>query len=554
MTGGQANFLQSLGWAILNSLWQLALLWVIYQVITAIFKSAKPAAKAMLASSLLMSGFAWFIFTFILAFTAGNHDTAPFSMGMMPANGINNWLINSLPYASVLYLLLLFIPLLRFIRNYRYIQVIRRYGLTKMDPEWRVFVNKISAMMGIRKNVRVWVSEWVSSPVTFGFLKPVILVPLAAINNLSTSQMEAVLLHELSHIRRFDYLVNFILNIIRVVLYFNPFAKAFIRIVEREREKSCDEMVLQFQYDSRDYATALLQLEKLSYHSRILVLSATGRNKDLLQRVETIMGVGKRNRLPLQRLGGILAGILCVFGLNALLVISKTPVVKMQAFVQSPVQQKEDDGKYTVALIEQPRQTIQNKPVHAKISGKKSPAVATEKYPTTFDNPEIISAEYQAIPDVLLNKFEEVQVKEAMEVSKKVLENEQWKKVEKNLADVFNQEEKEELRTAWKTELNKFDWNKWENKLRLAYNQVDWEKVNIQLNYAISQIQVDSLVRVYNKTIAMLSNVKKELNEECLNGIPDTDITVKEIAEKQRQVQKALHNLKATRIKKIVHL
>ena len=553
MTGGQANFLQSLGWAIINSLWQLALLWVIYQLITAIFKSAKPAAKAMLASSLLMTGFAWFIFTFILAFTEGNHNTAPFSTGIMPANGINSWLIRSLPFASVLYLLLLFIPLLRFIRNYRYIQVIRRYGLTKMDPEWRVFVNKISAMMGITKPVRVWVSEWVSSPVTFGFLKPVILVPLAAINNLSPSQMEAVLLHELSHIRRYDYLVNFILNIIRVVLYFNPFAKAFVRIVEREREKSCDEMVLQFQYDSRDYATALLQLEKLSYHNRILVLPSTGNNKDLLQRVETILGVGKKRSLQLRRLAGMLAGLFCVFCLNALLVITKTTAIKTQALAQSPEPQKIDDGKYTAALIEQPRQSIQNLPTKSKTPAKQFPVVREERKPF-IEQPGIINADYQPVQEVLLDKFEEVQVKQAMEASKKVLENEQWKNVEKNLADVFNQEEKEELRTAWKTELNKFDWKKWEDKLRLAYNQVDWEKVNVQLNDAISKMQVDSLVRVYSNTIAMLSNVKKELNSECLNGIPDTDITLKELADKQRQMQKAIINLKATRIKKIVHL
>ncbi|MGQ0737798.1 MAG: M56 family metallopeptidase, partial [Bacteroidota bacterium] len=240
---GQANFLQSLGWAVFNSLWQLALLWVVYQILTAAFKSARPAAKSLLASSLLMLGFAWFVFTFFITYSTGNTSQIIIAPGLVnenPGIGTDNWLQRILPAASVIYLALLIIPLLHFVKNYRYVQVIRKYGLSKSAPEWRIFVNNIAVRMGIRKPVHIWISEWVTSPVTIGFLKPVILVPMAAINHLNPQQMEAVLLHELSHIRRHDYLLNFILNIIKTILYFNPFAKAFVKIVETEREKSCD--------------------------------------------------------------------------------------------------------------------------------------------------------------------------------------------------------------------------------------------------------------------------------------------------------------------------
>ena len=181
---------------------------------------------------------------------------------------MGNWLQKSLSIASVLYLFLLLLPISHFIRNYRYVRIIREYGLTKADSRWRIFVKKVAVLMGIKKPVHIWVSEFVSSPVTIGFLKPVILIPLAAINQLSPQQMEAVLLHELSHIRRYDYLVNFIINVIQSILYFNPFVKALVRTAEREREKSCDEMVLQFQYDSYEYATALLVLEKSNHRSK----------------------------------------------------------------------------------------------------------------------------------------------------------------------------------------------------------------------------------------------------------------------------------------------
>ncbi len=245
MIPGQANFLQSLGWAVLNSIWQMALLWVIYQFISGIFRSAKSSFRSSLASLLLITGFAFFLYTFFSFYGNKSSDQVVFSPSILdPGENqqLTNWLQKSLPVASVLYLVLLIIPLAHFIRNYRYVQVIRQFGLTKMDVQWRIFIKNVSSRMGINKPVHIWISEFVSSPVTIGFLKPVILVPLAAINHLSTPQMEAVLLHELSHIRRYDYLINLIINFIQTVLYFNPFVKAFVKIVEREREKSCDEI------------------------------------------------------------------------------------------------------------------------------------------------------------------------------------------------------------------------------------------------------------------------------------------------------------------------
>ncbi len=61
----QSDFMQALGWALLNSLWQMALLWLVFHVITTSFKFEKPSHKSALATSLLLSGFAWFVFTFI---------------------------------------------------------------------------------------------------------------------------------------------------------------------------------------------------------------------------------------------------------------------------------------------------------------------------------------------------------------------------------------------------------------------------------------------------------------------------------------------------------
>ena len=237
----QSAFLQALGWAVLNSLWQMALLWIVFNLVISLTGSIRPSQKSNIASSLLFTGFAWFIFTFISLLINKENNNAIVSLNALPAGTnekLNQWLDSILPFASVIYIVLLIIPLLQFIRNYRYVQVLRKHNLSKINVDWRIFIKKISARIGINKPVNIWVSDLINSPVTIGYLKPIILVPLAAINHLTTEQMEAVLLHELAHIRRYDYLINLLINFIQTILYFNPFVKAFVKTVERERERS----------------------------------------------------------------------------------------------------------------------------------------------------------------------------------------------------------------------------------------------------------------------------------------------------------------------------
>ena len=563
---GQANFLQSLGWAVLNSLWQLALLWVIYQVITSLFSKTTSSFKTSLASSLVIGGFGWFIYTFISAYTNHAADTV-ISAAFVSREGnqqVNEWLQQALPVASVTYLLLLVLPLLHYIRNYRYVQVIRRYGLTKINVDWRMFISKVAGQMNIKKKVQIWVSEFVSSPVTIGYLKPVILVPLAAINHLSPQQLEAVLLHELSHIKRADYLINLIINFIQTVLYFNPFVKAFVKIVEREREKSCDEMVLQFQYDSHEYASALLLLEKTNHVDKPLAIAAAGKKNDLLQRVELIMGVHKKPVLSFNKLAGLMAGLLCIIAINAVLLLNN-PVKGSRAASFTSLQSafsfmQEDEMPGPVAAVtpvpppvaEHPAAIVNHTPADNAIENA-TPSFASH-ISAAAEAPAFITADYESVEVPKLKKYEEIQVKEAMEASKKILENIQWKAVEKSIADVFSQREKEELKASYEKEIAKMDWKKWETNLKQAYDKIDWDKINTQLSMAVNQVRMDSIQLVYNKTLRKLDGVRKELKQNDMKGIPDSDITLMELEQKKADVQKALNELKIARSKKIVHL
>lgn len=557
MISDQANFLQSLGWAALNSLWQMALLWIGYQIINATVK-LKPSHKASFASILLIAGFGWFISTFLVS-SNYSFEQSTFSNGIILVENntqLNSFLNNALPIGAIIYLSLLLFPILKFIRNYRYVQIIRKYGLSKIDIDSRIYINKTSLYLGIKRKVKIWVSDLVSSPVTIGFLKPIILVPMAAINQLSTDQLEAVLLHELAHIKRNDYFINLIINFIQTLLYFNPFVTAFRKIIEFERERSCDDLVLQFQYKSEEYASALLTLEKVNQTQKFLVLPASGNKNDLRNRIEKILQIkSEKRKIHPYKITGIICAICFLFFIHFISISdsnnfgesSRSNIFTNTGVSYSGLTTPNDsfaESRYSIVNHPQDdNKTIIND------SKPRIEAAINNAIPADYMN---VAFSYEIAPE--LNKNEEDQIKAALVASKKVLENNQWKTVETNIADVFTEQEKSELKASYLKELNKFDWNKWENKLRTVYDNINWDKVNAQLNNAIHQIKLDSLQNVYYNVALKLNEAQKEMQLNKVMSIPDSDITLENITEKKEIVQRILNELSVLRTKKIVHL
>ena len=298
----QSPFLQALGYAIANSLWQVALLWIIVVLINSLFK-IRASSRYGIAFTAQAAGFIWFLVTlhfydtryseaFAQAKAYGGFSPAAMTL---PQTDIQSPLLSFvfraerlLPYLSLAYLFLLIFLTLRWLRSYRYTQRLKTTGLIKPEVEPRLFVRKMAGLMGIRREILVYLSAQIKSPLTIGFLKPVILIPIASIAHLTTEQLEAVLLHELAHIRRADYMINLIQCLIELTLFFNPFTQLLSKFIRKERENSCDDWVLQFQYNASMYAEALLRIAYLQTQP-VLAMQATGTRGVLLSRVKRIL-------------------------------------------------------------------------------------------------------------------------------------------------------------------------------------------------------------------------------------------------------------------------
>jgi beta-lactamase regulating signal transducer with metallopeptidase domain len=549
----QSAFLQALGWATLNSFWQMALLWCCF-VGANYFFNLSAAKKYFFSVTAVLGGAMWFVITFFLYYNGNGGEGV--SLSYFTITTLSESISLVLTAASITYLLLLSIPTYRLFYNWRRVQSLKKLGLQKADIRYKLFVKKIAAQLGIKKNVGIYFSEMVKSPLTIGYLKPLILLPLASVNNLTVQQVEAVLLHELSHIRRFDYLVNILISIVHTLLYFNPFTRLFIKVAQEERENCCDQMVLQFGYDKVGYASALLSLEKTSIQSHSLVLAAAGK-RNLLRRIEKIVGIEKKIVFQFNHFAGLLAAVLCVFAFNSLLIISKEKNVLAFSFnsLENPFYFFTDKESSPLNKVEG---TQKGNIIRAT---KKQPAKAQNNamyfVPDVLEPPpppEIVQVAYDEV-ESRLSKEQKDHIKATIENTKKVLSTYQWTEVEKTIADGLTSQEKAAVKHEYLQQINKIDWKNMEKGLKTAYENINWPQIDANLKTALVNVQLDSLQVNYEQTLTAIEKVQLELKANAKPAIiPFPDESVEEINKRKEEVRSNLNEIRVFRSKKIIKL
>ncbi len=152
-----------------------------------------------------------------------------------------------------------------------------RSGVCVAPAEWQVRLRRLAGSMRLAKPIALLESCRVDVPLVAGYLRPVILVPLDLLSGMPAGQVEAILLHELAHIRRRDYLVNLVQAVTENLLFYHPAVWWVSGIVRSEREHCCDDLVVAVQGNARDYAAALTALETRRGAAQP-ALAATGGN------------------------------------------------------------------------------------------------------------------------------------------------------------------------------------------------------------------------------------------------------------------------------------
>ncbi|NLR81250.1 M56 family metallopeptidase [Chitinophaga eiseniae] len=305
------DFVRALGWTILHSMWQACLIYACLRIVFKLWPQAGAKIKYNLSLLSLSGIFTWFLATLFMHIQriAEAREAATQMVDTVyiatPNPAVYHsqeplvWLFPNLegyfPFLVTLYVAGIAIMTIKLLSDLFHLQRIRTTHIESMGSAWDKHLDKLAARLQIPRKVKVLISQHVQVPVMLGFLKPLILLPIAMVNNLSEEQLEAVLLHELAHIKRNDYLLNIFQSIVETILFFNPFVWLISKAIRIEREHCCDDLVIASTVQPLQYAHALVALEEYRLTANRLTMAAANSKQHLFHRIKRIMEMKTKN-------------------------------------------------------------------------------------------------------------------------------------------------------------------------------------------------------------------------------------------------------------------
>jgi beta-lactamase regulating signal transducer with metallopeptidase domain len=201
----------------------------------------------------------------------------------------------------------------RIIWSCSYVYRLKRRGRAA-DEAIRVALERLARRMGIGRPIRVLISSMADGPSVVGWIRPVLLLPAASLAGLTPPQLEAVIAHELAHVRRLDYLVSAFQVVIETLLFYHPIVWWASSRIRYERELCCDDAAIRSCGDALCYAHALANLEKQRTLKPGIVMGAGG--SGLFYRIQRIVGVKTMDYGP-SKVSGLVVFCLAVAGIAA---------------------------------------------------------------------------------------------------------------------------------------------------------------------------------------------------------------------------------------------
>ncbi len=297
---------RALGWALLHFVWQGALLAGLAALAMHLLRGRSPQARYAAGCAALLLMVAAPVATGLAAYEPAQALAA----GPLPAGGAERQAVlarlaevarqvrpadgawrsrveAALPSLVTVWLAGILVLSLRLVGGWGYAQRLARREVRPAAAALQRRLDELARRLELSRPVRLLESARVRVPTVVGWLRPVVLLPFAAATGLTPAQLEAVLLHELAHVRRHDYLVNLLQSAAEVLLFYHPGVWWVSERVREEREACCDDVAVAACGDALVYARALTRLEGLRAAPPRLAMAADGGS--LLHRVRRLV-------------------------------------------------------------------------------------------------------------------------------------------------------------------------------------------------------------------------------------------------------------------------
>lgn len=298
----------ALGWTVVHSLWQGMLIALLLAGALVGLQKRSARLRYLLANLSLLALLLASAVTFYSYYpqgpalsadgiaAAGGVGEQPYGMAAEASalaritQDMESYFEEHLPLILCIWLLGVAFFALRLLGGMAYVQHLRHHRVQPLSPLWQQRLEQLSAQLRLQRPVQLMESALARTPMVVGHLKPVILLPVGAINGLTPEQVEAVLAHELAHIYRRDYLFNILQSIIEALYYFNPAVWWISANIRMERENCCDDIAVALCGNSLAYARALVKVEEASQRNPRLAMALARKGKGrLLHRVRRIL-------------------------------------------------------------------------------------------------------------------------------------------------------------------------------------------------------------------------------------------------------------------------
>lgn len=300
------------GSTLLHSLWQALIISAVLRLLLLLFKNAPARLRYHLMGGALATIVLWFVITCgrqlngqwsvqYPAAVVGPALTGPeevFVSSGSHAVGVS-WAA-LFPWLDMLYVVGLLFFSGKLFKDLMVVTRIR-HTRTAIAPHWTSRLAQLTQRWEISRKVGLYLSPRIDVPLVIGYMKPVIYLPFSIACHLDTAQIEAILLHELAHIKRADFLINALQTGVETLLFFNPFVWWISNQMRRERECCCDELVVGAA-DPGLYAGALLALEESRLYQGHFVLAAKGSGHQLFHRIKRMMEMNPKKPNVVQKL------------------------------------------------------------------------------------------------------------------------------------------------------------------------------------------------------------------------------------------------------------
>lgn len=300
------NLLKAISWTLVHSVWQGLILAVLAGLVILFTKKSTSVLRYNLLAGLFVSFMVAVGFTFSYEFQEEGRETITrLNLPIETANQIvigevseekadlSMQIINFLNENSNLIVLIWFlifsVKCLNIFSNLNHIYRIRNYRIQNPPQYWSDRVSQLSQTLNIKKHIVLLESQLVKVPSVTGFFKPIILIPVGLLSNLPQDQIEAILLHELAHIRRKDYFINLIQSFAEIIFFFNPGVLWLSSLLKEERENCCDDIAVGITKSKSKFIHALVSFQEYNMKQNELAMGFGGRRNQLLERAKRII-------------------------------------------------------------------------------------------------------------------------------------------------------------------------------------------------------------------------------------------------------------------------